>query len=212
MNELRLTISDAAKQLEVEPHVLRYWEEELSIQIPRNNMGHRYYSPREMKLLNNVKELKIQGFQLRTIRYLLCNQSLYGTVDIKRLVEQKDEIEAYLLKPEYQFPVNPPMEPKELISQDKMAQFHQVMNEIIGQALEANNKKIVDQVTDEVTTKVIKEMNYLAREQEERDEIHYKKIDEMLRNKQKNHKETAAALEPTAKSGLLSHIKKGLSH
>ena len=34
-------ISDAAKMVDVESHVLRYWEEELKIDIPRNEMGHR---------------------------------------------------------------------------------------------------------------------------------------------------------------------------
>ena len=29
-------ISDAAKTLKVETHVLRYWEEELGLSIPRN--------------------------------------------------------------------------------------------------------------------------------------------------------------------------------
>ena len=35
-------ISDASKMLEVENHVLRYWEEELDLPIPRNELGHRY--------------------------------------------------------------------------------------------------------------------------------------------------------------------------
>lgn len=43
MNETRYLISDASKQLKVEPHVLRYWEEELNMPIKRNELGHRYY-------------------------------------------------------------------------------------------------------------------------------------------------------------------------
>ena len=35
-------ISDAAKQVQVETHVLRYWEEELKLPIKRNEQGHRY--------------------------------------------------------------------------------------------------------------------------------------------------------------------------
>ena len=49
-------ISDASKMLEVENHVLRYWEEELDLPIPRNELGHRYYRESEMKLLRSVKE------------------------------------------------------------------------------------------------------------------------------------------------------------
>ena len=34
-------ISDAAKQVHVETHVLRSWEEELGLPIKRNKLGHR---------------------------------------------------------------------------------------------------------------------------------------------------------------------------
>ena len=39
MGEKRYIISDASKMLNVESHVLRYWEEELEIKIQRNEMG-----------------------------------------------------------------------------------------------------------------------------------------------------------------------------
>ena len=35
-----LFISDAAKEVKVESHVLRYWEEELHLPIKRNELGH----------------------------------------------------------------------------------------------------------------------------------------------------------------------------
>ena len=44
MDKLRYMISDAANLVNVEAHVLRYWEEELELEIPRNEMGHRYYT------------------------------------------------------------------------------------------------------------------------------------------------------------------------
>ena len=37
--EKKRMISDAARELDVEAHVLRYWEEELELPIPRNEMG-----------------------------------------------------------------------------------------------------------------------------------------------------------------------------
>ena len=36
MKENKYTISEAARLLSVENHVLRYWEEELELKIPRN--------------------------------------------------------------------------------------------------------------------------------------------------------------------------------
>ena len=51
-------ISDAAKQVQVESHVLRYWEEELELPIARNEMGHRYYTEDDIQLLKHIKKLK----------------------------------------------------------------------------------------------------------------------------------------------------------
>ena len=44
MEKVRYMISDAAGLVNVEAHVLRYWEEELELDIPRNELGHRYYT------------------------------------------------------------------------------------------------------------------------------------------------------------------------
>ena len=50
MGEKRYMISDAARKVDVEPHVLRYWEDEIGIEIPRNEMGHRYYRKEDITL------------------------------------------------------------------------------------------------------------------------------------------------------------------
>ena len=42
--EERYLISETAKLVGVESHVLRYWEEELKLPIRRNELGHRYLS------------------------------------------------------------------------------------------------------------------------------------------------------------------------
>lgn len=71
MAETRYIISDAARMLNVEPHVLRYWEEELAIEIPRNELGHRYYTEKEIHLFENIRDLKEKGFQLKAIRLII---------------------------------------------------------------------------------------------------------------------------------------------
>ena len=75
MSETRYIISDAAKMIDVEPHVLRYWEEELGMEIPRNEMGHRYYTDREVRLFTQVRDLKEKGFQLKAIKMILSTLS-----------------------------------------------------------------------------------------------------------------------------------------
>ena len=65
MDEVHYLISDASKKVDVEAHVLRYWEEELELDIPRNEMGHRYYTDLHIRLFKQVKNLKEKGYQLK---------------------------------------------------------------------------------------------------------------------------------------------------
>lgn len=78
MEQKMYMISDAAKQVEVESHVLRYWEDELELPIKRNKLGHRYYTQDDVNRLKRVKTMKEQGFQLKAIRKAL-KQEIEGT-------------------------------------------------------------------------------------------------------------------------------------
>lgn len=76
---LKLThylISEASRELAVEAHVLRYWEEELKLEIPRNELGHRYYTEKQLALFRRIKELKELGYQLKAIKTSLNKE--YG--------------------------------------------------------------------------------------------------------------------------------------
>ena len=71
-------ISDAAKRVQVESHVLRYWEEELKLPIKRNEMGHRYYTEDDIRRFQEVRDLKEQGLQLKAIRNVLMREEQEG--------------------------------------------------------------------------------------------------------------------------------------
>ena len=58
MSEYHYQISEASRLLAVEAHVLRYWEEELELSVPRNEMGHRYYTKENINEFLKIKELK----------------------------------------------------------------------------------------------------------------------------------------------------------
>ena len=89
MSEIRYMISETAKQVDVEAHVLRYWEEELSLPIDRNEMGHRYYTEDDITLFKNIKELKERGFQLKAIKMLLPELRRNGRLDMDKLLKVK---------------------------------------------------------------------------------------------------------------------------
>ena len=69
-------ISDAAKEVEVESHVLRYWEEELNLPIHRNEHGHRFYTREDVDRFKQIKKLKEGGLQLKAIRMILKDGKL----------------------------------------------------------------------------------------------------------------------------------------
>ena len=53
MSEIRYMISDAARQVGVEAHVLRSWEEELDIKVGRTELGHRYYTDKTIYIIKS---------------------------------------------------------------------------------------------------------------------------------------------------------------
>ena len=65
------TVAETVKLTGVKSYVLRYWEEELSLPIRRNELGHRCYTQEDIQLFLNIKELKNRGLQLRAIHALL---------------------------------------------------------------------------------------------------------------------------------------------
>ncbi len=62
-----------------------------------------------------------------------------------------------------------------------MAQFTDLMTQIVGQALAANNQALSQSISEDVGKQVIKEMNYLMREREELDEDRFRKLDAAIR-------------------------------
>lgn len=212
MSETRYIISDAAKMVDVEPHVLRYWEEELAMEIPRNEMGHRYYTDKEIKTFINVRNLKEKGFQLKAIKMILTtvseNLSLNNIISIDEVRKgyneedteetpkedaKKDEAVEIALNDQ---PPKAEAAVPEVSSEDKMKHFKYIMDGIVMQALKKNNETLEENVTELVADKVIKEMDYLFRAQEEREEQRFKQIDEIIRKKQKGRKEVAATQVP----------------
>lgn len=155
VEKLRYMIRDAATMVAVETHVLRYWEEELELTIPRNEMGHRYYTKENIEEFLKIKKLKEQGYQLKAIKALIHNQPIEMPKDNNAQVQA--------------------------ISNEKLVQFRELMNDIVGQAIELNNEELTCLIGDEVRNCVLKEMNYLMKEQDELQEERFKKLDEAIR-------------------------------
>ena len=65
MEKVRYMISDASSMVNVESHVLRYWEDELELNIPRNEMGHRYYTGKYQRI-SIYQRIKREGLSAQS--------------------------------------------------------------------------------------------------------------------------------------------------
>lgn len=198
MNEVRYMISDAAKLLDVEAHALRYWEEELDLKIPRNEMGHRYYREKEIKMLEKIKDLKDKGYQLRAIK-----------MEIEDMDAKGDKVRSLALVKKEEKELEADHGVSELSPAEKMQQFREIMGEIIEQAIRNNNDELCQNVGEAVSDQVLKEMDYLTRDKDERDEERFRRLDEVIREIQKSRQEAAAAdavkLKEKKKKGFFRH-------
>lgn len=179
MGETSYLISEASQMVNVEAHVLRYWEEELKLDIPRNDLGHRYYTQEHIDIFNKVKQLKEEGYQLKAIK-----ANLQGDKNEMALPNSEEET-----LPD---------------TGDKMEQFTKLMTNIVAEALSRNHDQLSIDISSRVGDKVVKEMDYLMRTNEEQQEERFKRLDETIRSHQRDWKvnaeqEAAAASAPEPK-------------
>ena len=204
-------ISDAAKEVNVESHVLRYWEEELHLPIKRNELGHRYYTQEDVERFKQIKGMKERGLQLKAIKMILRD----GKLDVlsmeqgqngstERLKGQKQE-EGSVMNVQGE-----PVEREETglaidivdsrdreiaaeSKEDKSRRLQWLLQQLIRQTLQENNSELCREIKESV----VKELDYQFRMQEERDEArdkmlaerdeeHYKRMDELLRKKSRH--------------------------
>ena len=189
-------ISDAAKNVKVEAHVLRYWEEELKLPVRRNEMGHRFYTEEDIKLFQRIKDLKDQGLQLKAIRNLLARErEQEGQESLCDPTQEKmNRKEAEDMGKRHVLMVhNGEVMPVEETKAEKSMRLQKLLHSMIADAVQSNNQDICQEIIQEVKSSILKELDYQFRMQEEKDdereadrdarnEEHYKKLDNMLRN------------------------------
>ena len=198
MKETCYQIKEAAAKVGVESHVLRYWEEELKMDIHRNEMGHRYYTEKDIEVLSKVRDLKEKGLQLKAIRnYLEMRRKQItkerGQTTVQTIVEnmEKQTGEKELQAADKHAVV--PVSQQILSNEEKMQQFQQLMNRIVGNAIQENNELIGKSAGEHAANAVVSQFQGMTKEQEERAEARYRKLDQTLREIQQARLEAAAA-------------------
>ena len=216
-----LLISDAAKQVKVESHVLRYWEEELHLPIKRNELGHRYYTKEDVERFKEIKSMKERGLQLKAIKMILKD----GKLDVLPSRENdsssvKETVEA-AAEPRMAIEIvdKAPGKPagegicavndKEIQDsrEEKAKRLQWILQQLIREAVRENNQELCKELKESM----VKELDYQFRNREEREEErdrkleqrseeYYQKMDELLRKKtrrklRKQQKEEAKSRE-----------------
>lgn len=205
MDDTHYSISEAGKLVGVESHVLRYWEDELQLNIPRNGKSHRYYTGLHIRLFQKIKELKEKGYQLKAIEQVL-NKMLEGdeNVDVDEILEKnavhilKEGSTEKLDEKAPGLRVLPkPSEEGTVINQEKLDQFQELMNHIIGnaigQAMKQSSEAMSSEISRQVSNHMVQELEYMMRVNDEREEDRFKMLDETLRTYQRESKGKAEA-------------------
>lgn len=206
-----LLISDAAKQVKVESHVLRYWEEELHLPIKRNELGHRYYTKEDVERFKEIKSMKERGLQLKAIKMILKD----GRLDVLPEEREKEPVEARKEPAEVRTPhmaieivdkpvdKEMPVQPQERICtvpekeglqsesrEEKAKRLQWILQQLIREAVRENNQDLCRELKESM----VKELDYQFRSREEREEErdrrleqrseeYYQKMDELLRKR-----------------------------
>ena len=157
--------------MDVESHALRYWEEELDLSVPRNEQGHRYYTKENIEQFQKIKDLKEKGYQLKAIKMLLHEeQPLLETEPQpkeKAKAKEKPQVPAATAQPQMAQVTQitkQRVQSSKTGADEKMEQFQNLMTGIVKRAIEENNQALGLAVGEQVGERVLKEMNYLARE------------------------------------------------
>lgn len=192
-------ISDAAKLVDVESHVLRYWEEELQLPIKRNELGHRYYTTKDVERFKEIKELKERGLQLKAIRLFLKDgkvENLEITDKFHEKIIEKEIEKSHDKTTDKTCENLPELSERNLHPEENKAEkarrLQWLLQQMLAETLRENNQELCQEIKESV----VKELDYQFRLQEQREDArevargqredeYYQKLDELLRMRSK---------------------------
>lgn len=200
MEKNKYMISEAAKMVHVESHVLRYWEDELDLKIGRNDMGHRYYTKDDIQLFCCIKKLKDEGMLLKDLKSLIPELTKTRSRLLSRSGETLPFPETALRaqasdKPAKQLPQATAASVPDTVSDPvpdpglREAQVRSLIGEVFSEVIKANNEALKNDISKTVVADVTRELDYLLQAKERREEEHFRKLDSLIRQQQANRRE-----------------------
>lgn len=183
VEEKQYKISEMTKKVQVEAHVLRYWEEELQLPIKRNSLGHRYYTEEDVERFKQIKQLKEKGIQLKGIRSMLDLETEPGMMKLPVADFSQTNLSF------------------ESGKEEKAYRLQLLLKGLIKEAVQESN----EQMAEDIKGSIIKEMDYqfrIAAEEQEKQQAKYKKqqeeyfekLDYMIQENLQNRKKKSAGI------------------
>ncbi|NLM04774.1 MAG: MerR family transcriptional regulator [Clostridiales bacterium] len=136
------TIKEVAEITGFKPHVIRYYEKEFNLNIPRTNSNRRYFTNKETAQFQYIKELQKKGLNNKQIKKILkSSKNPTNEIETLEFLEPIDDLE----------------------NKDNILNTHMVseIEETSKKDLEERNipkDEIYDLLNDVIT--LIKELNY----------------------------------------------------
>lgn len=211
MSETHYLISDASKKVDVESHVLRYWEEELGLTIGRTEMGHRYYTRDDIQLFRCIKKLKDEGMLLKDLKPLIPELkrtrlklkeaeaqaasetgAAQDTTAASAASAAPDSPGSALSSMSAASPAGKAADsPTEVvIPLRQLDQVRALISDVVSEAVANNNEALKKDISNAVTADVIHEIDYLLQAKDRQQEEHFRKLDALIRQQQANRRET----------------------
>lgn len=201
-------VSEAAETLETEVYTLRYWENQLGLEVPRNAAGHRYYEEPQILMFRNVKRLKEAGFGLRQIKAMGERMAEVAALSDEKLAELRARISGLEAEQEAVFSGREKIQPEQdeatereayslCVSEpekcttavpeertDGVRMLQEGMTKWLGELLQKNNEHLSRKIEEGVSERMARELRFLFRQQEEREEERYRRLDRTIREYQ----------------------------
>lgn len=210
-------VSEAAEELGTEVYTLRYWENQLGLEVPRNAAGHRYYEEAQILMFRNVKRLKEAGFGLRQIKAMGERMTAVAALSDEKLQELRNRIlgleaeqeevfcgkevkretEKESGKEECTLCVSEPAECVVSAQEERtdgVRLLQEGMTKWLGDLLQKNNEHLTQKIEEGVSERMARELRFLFRQQEEQEEERYRRLDRTIREYQQAR---ASGKQPT---------------
>lgn len=255
MDDRKVMISEAARLVDVESHVLRYWEDELHIPVKRTTQGHRYYTKEDLQLFHCIKRLKDETVSIKELKQIVpellkaqrlnsengsavesapdANATTPSTSTASALTDSSDQTSVKMASTsssnftgtsaESGYPntessgagiqtkkgTSPeisgtdtanqaltPTSPTEVIEDLPLKQARELIGAVLCEVVTDNNKVLTSELRQTLTADIMQEMDFLVQAKERKEEDHFRKLDQLIRQQQSIRRETVGHANP----------------